>query len=799
MPTKRQLLDIYTFAINAFNEPQCNGATTGARSTQTGPWVITPSGASNSEYLTATLTDANITPEAAQVVFEPDIRQSGNYSISVYTPGCQPDNTCTNRGRVKITGTLTSRTQSSDAPLSTELFQTNNFDKYDTVYSGFVDASGSFRPSVTLTPVAGQDGPRPLKIVAQRVRFTLLEASSGNLNGLFEYNPTDTVVPTNFDNSKIIVAGQSLSPKNNAVVSSLAVVDSTTYVAGNFTSNNGLNNILLIGNDNATALPGDGLNNQVETIFQNGTTLYVGGSFTNTNDNKATGLNGIASYSTTDRRWQPLGAGVDGAVTNIVPLSLNLTANRPEDVLGISGYFNRVNGFGGNASFSVENFAVWVPSRRNWLHNLNFTTLALQGTLRARVNIPNQPPVYAGSLSSQQLGANGAAIINGQASALQPFPINIRPHSARTVQKRAVAGGANTTGIVTAVFYQANGLNLTVLGGHFAATATDGSNITNLMIIDGKQSDTVTGLHDELSSDSVFTALGPIDTLLFAGGKVSGTIKNSRVAGVIAYDLASGKYADFQPSPLQGPNVTVNAIVARPKSKDVYVGGNFVSAGALSCVALCVFNTDAKQWSSISDISGSVTSLTWISNNKLVVAGNLTQGGNHTNLMLFDADKRQFVEVAGARDLPGPVTSVCPATNDGKELWVVGTASNGGAPYLQRFDGTRWRAAPTDQFSTGTTIRGIQVLPLAGGRGHGKSDLIDQEQDLLLLGSLNLTNFGTASGVLFNGTTYQPLLLSTTADSTPGSLSQVFVEKPTFFKNKRTFLSYCIRSAPPLS
>ena len=779
--------DIFAFAVNEFNEPQCTGVSSGAgaSSTTTGPWTVTPSGASNSEYLTATLTGNNINPESASVVFQPDIRQSGNYSVSIYTPGCTNDNTCSTRGRVNITGTLTSSPQSSNSPLSTVLFQTNNFDKYDEVYSGFIDATGSFRPSVTLAPIAGQSG--PLTIVAQRVRFQLLQANSGNLNGLFSYDPARRNFDANSRNSNIDIAGQNLNPRTSAFISTVSVVDSTSYVGGNFSGNNGLNNIFSIGDGNATSLPGDGLNSRVETIFQNGSTLFVGGSFTNTQDEKNPGLNGVAAYSTRDRKWQPLGAGVNGVVTNIVPFSLNLTAGRPDDVIGISGYFDAVNGFGSNARFSASNFAVWVVSRQNWLQNLNLETVAIEGTLRARANIPDSPPVYAGSLSSQSLRANGAAVLDPDAMTLQSFPVNIRPHSLAGLEKRGMASGANTTGIVTASFYKENGMDLTILAGHFATTGSDGSNVTNLLIIDGKDDNSVTGFDDDVNEASVITALGIVDSTLFAGGKVSGTVNGDRIAGIVAYDLTAKKYADTQPAPLQGQNVTVNTIAARPKSKEVYVGGNFASAGALSCSALCIWKTDVNQWSAPGgDLSGTVTSITWISNTKLIVAGNLTAGSNSTKVLSYDSEQNRFDDIPGAQDLPGPVTAICPANNDGSQIWVSGTDNNG-APYLQRFDGKKWLAAP-NQFSTGTTVRGIQVLSLSDD--HEDSDLISKDQDLLLLGTINITDFGTASGVLFNGTSYIPLLLSSTSEGTPGSLSQVFVENPqSFFKSKKKHLA----------
>jgi hypothetical protein len=178
---------MYSYAIDEFNEPRDCGASTsaGSQSTVTGSWTVTPSHDSYSEYLTTVLQGNPIDTQSTSVTFSPDIKQSGNYSVTIYTPGCQGDGTCGSRGRVNVTA-LMARGDNEQ----TFLWQTNNFDKYDEVFNGYIDATNGFRPSVILRPASGQ-GPSPLTVVAQRVRFTLLKATSGNINGLFEYKPGD--------------------------------------------------------------------------------------------------------------------------------------------------------------------------------------------------------------------------------------------------------------------------------------------------------------------------------------------------------------------------------------------------------------------------------------------------------------------------------------------------------------------------------------------------------------------------------------------------------------------------------
>lgn len=744
---------------------------------------MTPSGLSNSEYLTAVLTGDNISPEEATVVFEPDIKQSGNYSITVFTPGCVGDGTCGTRGRVNITGSVASSTRSSNPPLSTELFQTNDFDKYDQVYFGYVDAnSNGFRPTVTLSPSIGQSG--PLTVVAQRVRFELLTPTTGGLNGLFEYNMSQQVVNNDFSSSAIDAAGTSLSP-NLAPVTSLVVEGDTLYVAGNFSGSN-FSNIFSVSSGNATSLSGGGLNSEVMTMYQNGSTIYVGGNFTNTQDNKSTGLGGVAAYSTQNNAWQALGAGVNGVVMYIVPFTLNVTENQPESVLGISGFFDSVFGFGSNKTFSVQNFAVWVPSRQNWLHNLNVAAISIEGELMTQTEVPGFSPLFSGNILSQALGASGAVqLTDSKGLALQQYPIQVQDQqSTPSLRKRATGSQQNITGAVTGLIYTENSLNITIIAGNFAATGSDGSNITNLLFVNGTNSDYVTGMGSGITTDSVFTSLATYKTTLFAGGSISGTVNGNSVGGLVLYDLAAAAFSAAQPAGLQGTNVSVNAIAPQPKSANVYVGGNFESAGALTCPSICLWNTDRNQWISPgTGLTGSVSSMIWVSNTHLVIAGDLKIGGNSTTMVTFNSQNNQFTEFTGSGGVPGPVTALCPANNDASEFWVAGSANNGSA-FLERFDGKQWLSA-SEGLGAGTTIRGLQVFSLT--KNHDSTDLISDNQVLLVLGQINVTSFGNASAVLFNGTAFTPFLLSTSQNA-PGSLSQAFVENPqNFFSSGRVY------------
>lgn len=765
--------------MNDFNEPACAKIEFGSNATTTGPWSVAQSGQSSSKYLTANFNVPNINSGLASVVFKPDIKQSGNYSVTIYTPGCIQDNSCNTRGIANITATFTSGSRPSP-PLQTEIYQTNNYDKYDQIYYGFVDAnSESFRPTVTLTPSSGQSG--NLNIVAHRVRFQLI-SSTGGLNGLFEFNPNQATVNTNFSGSAIDQAGMDLNI--GATITSLLVQDGTTYVGGNFSSA-GIENIFSISKGNATALPDGGLNEQVTTMFHYGDLLFVGGNFTNTSKTGPNGLSHVAAYSISKKAWQPLGAGVNGRVNAIVPLSVNITQNQPETCITINGDFDQVLATETNKSISVRGFAIWVPSRNNWLQNLNMQTMSISGHLTAAVNISgsSSSALLAGTISSQGLALSDVVGLSTSGPlSLNSLPLHIQPQPLKpsSKNKRAVSG-QNVTGAVTGYFYEAGDRNVTIIGGHFTATASNGTLINNLVFINGSKNDEVTGVGNGLDENSVFLSLAVQGDTLYAGGTISGTLAGSQINGLILYDLLRATYVPTQPSSFSGSNVAVNAIAPRPNTGEVYVGGNFDSAGSLSCPSVCMFQSSASQWIRPgSSLGGSVAALTWSGADTLVVGGNLTIGGNATSMATYDAKKQQWSALGGAASaVPGPVTALSPANSDASQFWVAGKSTNGSA-FLMKYDGSTWHSVG-DTLGKQTTIRGLQVLMLS--KEHDKNDLLDQAQTLLLTGQLDLPNFGNASAALFNGTTISPFLLATTAGNTPGSLSQLFSQKQNFFKS----------------
>lgn len=765
--------DIFAYAMQDFNEPACANLPFASTATTTGSWTASPSYSSNSQYLTAQLS-APITNTSASVIFTPDIREAGHYSVNLYTPGCFQDSTCSTRGQVFISGRMTA--EGDNGTFNASLYQTNNYDKYDQLYIGPVDASStSFRPQITMTPLPGQSL-QNMVMVAQKVGFQLIN-STGGLRGLYEYDPKQVVVNTSdFSSSAFNKLGASFTA--GSAVKALAVSGDTTFIGGNFSSSMAKNIVSINNKDSSVKALDGGLDGEVLAMYLNGTSLYVGGRFTATQDNATTDLNNFAVYDTSKDTWTPLGSGVDGRVLKMVSVTMNVTSTTPEVVIAVTGDFKQLNAFGNHPAVSTNGFGVWVPSQGNWLRNLNLPVGGMDGVLSSSIiGVPGGYDLYGGAVVSSALGASGAATYS---SSLGPFPVKIQPSTSTTSSKTKRASLFNSTlsGVVTGAFDLNNNRNITILGGHFTARATNGSTINNLVFIDGKNNDTVTGLGPEISEQSAFVALGVQGDNLFAGGDVSGTVNGAQVQGLISYNLATNKY-NGQPPPLTGGDGTVSAIAVRPDSQDVYVGGSFLSAGSLDCPAVCYFSTASGQWNPPGqNLDGTVNTLLWATTSKLIAGGNMTVNStSSTSLAFYDPSRSTWDSYAGSDKLPGPVDVVSAASSDGSQLWVAGTATNGSV-YLMRHDGNDWTSAG-QTLEPGTNIRGLQMFSLT--KDHDSTPLVAANQALMLTGSVVLAGFGSASAVLFNGTSFEPFALTTNTGNTAGALSHMFTERQNFF------------------
>ncbi|KAJ5360056.1 Rax2 [Penicillium concentricum] len=737
---------ILTYAVDQFNEPTCSGIEYPARSTRTGSWTI------EDGYVSAKVTDSDAS--TTSVTFEPDVKQSGNYKIKIYTPGCTQDDSCSSRGIVNVTATLSSGPDSKQ-PDPSYLYQTNRHDKYDTFYTGYVDAnSDSFRPKVTLR---AKDGQGDVTIVASRVRFELL-SSAGGLNGLYDYDPTSKTEASDLTKSDINKVGTSLD--HNATISIIKEHDNVIYVAGNF-SDSKIHHIMSIKDGDVAAMPGSGLNSPVLAMATFENVLYVGGRFTDTSDAGSKGLGHVAAYSYSSKEWSALGAGLNGPVNSIWPVELNASTAINETIIAVSGDFDQIIAFNGKPAVSVAGFAVWVPSHKDWLQNVNVTQMQFGGQLSS-VTSYNNTLILAGNLATNGIIAGGAV------SLVDSDDLQLIPLSMKTNHQKS------STGLITGAYDTDSSRNLTIYGGHFAAAGSNGSTIENIAIFNGTDSK-ISGLPQGVASNSTFVSMLVHNDTLYAGGNVTGNIGQTSLSGLVVYDLNKNEFSHTQPA-FSGSNVAVNAIVNRPGSSDIYFGGNFDGVGQFPCGSVCYVDAATGDWDRLdTSLSGAVIDLHWASEKTLMAVGDLQVGGNKTSIATYNTKSEKWTAFSGAShsELPGNVTTFTASSTDLSKFWIGGTATNGSAFFLS-YDGAKF-LSPGNIFSEGTVIHSLEVLPVR--KDHSEASMLRNEQTLLIMGSLVIPKFGHASAALYDGTGITPFILSQRADGTPGSMSKFISEK----------------------
>ena len=771
--------DVSAYAINRFNDPSCADLDTASSATATGPWQEVSSAESSSKYLSARLTSP-IDEDSASVVFSPNVKESGNYSVNMYTPGCIGDNTCANRGQVNVTGNMS---RNENITFSTSLFQTNNFDKYDQVYIGFIDAaSPSFRPTITVTPLGGQSLDE-MVFVAQRVGFSLI-SSSGGLNGLFDYDPkSDEIDSSNFEDSPINQLASDFS--SGSKVSSLVSSGDILYVGGDFSSSDDENIVSINSDDESVSSLDGGLDGAVASMHLEDSKLYVGGEFDKARGGDVDGLGNVAVYDTEDKSWSALGAGLNGHVHHVVAMKLELEDEEAETAIAFSGVFTECLEFGDNPASEVSGIAVWVPSKNNWLQNLDQATPAYSGSLSASIlELPDEKgSLYAGALAASQIGASGAATLTD--GKLGRFPVKVLgdtsdSNSTSRVNRRELVFATDAiSGVVAGTFYDEDDKDFTILAGRFAAETSDGSIINNLVIIDGKDNDKVSGLSSDIGDNSTFAAVAVKDNVLYAGGLVSGTVDGDSVRGLIAYDLDSNKYPE-QPPPLSGGESSVSAITIQPDSGDIFVGGSFDQAGSLSCPGICIYEAKQAQWRQPGvNIKGNVHHMVWTSDTVLAVGGTLTvNGSDDTPLATYDTETQSWDTYPGSDSIPGPVEAMTLGSSDGKQLWVAGHADDDNSVFIMKYDGSKWQSAPDDVLPE-SDIRSMQVFSLT--EDHDETDMLPKSQSLMLAGSIALKDQGGASAVIFDGKSFQPYALTSGSGGSEGSIARFFSQRQDFF------------------
>ncbi|KAF2686897.1 hypothetical protein K458DRAFT_429820 [Lentithecium fluviatile CBS 122367] len=608
------------------------------------------------------------------------------------------------------------------------------------------------------------------------------EFANRTLNGLFEYDPTQEPFNASLS-SPIADVGLALDP--GAIINDMVLFGDTIAVMGNFSGANTSNILFIHGNGSSSALTGGGLNGPVLSAYylEDQNAILVGGNFSDTVDGYLGDLANVARYSIENKLWSPLRAGINGTVNSFNKLTFNISIDEPEDIIIINGHFGKLHALGNDPAITVRDIGVWVPSKDNWLSNLDVLDKPkFEGILSTSVDLPDeQGRLFAGSISSWILSATGIISIDYDATSRKTVLGSLG------LELTAQGSDESGNGVAAGLFYTQDGLNITVVGGSFTVDSRTGSTIHNLAFINGTdpQKVRIDGLR-RLTSAWHIQCLEVTGHILFAGGTFEQTVNDQKMNGLLVFDLLQNTYTDPQPLALGGNSVDVRAIRTRPMTRQVFVAGTFGTAGGLNCSTVCVYDMNTRAWTRPgSNLGGSASHMTWTTRDTLIVAGNITIDNKPLILAAYNAPADQWTPFNELHPLDGVVTAMIPAdssasgslwSSDSAGFWVAGKTNNGSA-FLKKWDGAAWHTVEQG-FDPTSIIHGLKILRTAT-RGS-ENEFLQADQVLLVFGKLNLTD-QIPSAALFDGTTFLPYIFTKTADDDIGVLTSMFSTYDSYF------------------
>lgn len=625
--------------------------------------------------------------------------------------------------------------------------------------------------------------------------------------GVFEWQRKSGVNTTsllaNTTETKLTQIGFSLDVAKNASaagagfrVNTITELKDQIFVGGNFSRMGSYSNVLRIGKSDEApdALANYGLNGVVHTAAVSSDSIYFGGDFTGAAQGNGE-LKYIAKYDPEAKSWSAVGGGVDGPVTSITPIDGGLL---------VAGKFNNVMS-NGTSSFSTGGFAVYNFSTSGWTDSgilygngsaclatqdsglvagrfTGFSRNAAQGIASIKAEPGKQATIESvkGAMFSSQGSARSSNDAN--ANSRRGFLHRLRPRLSPRADAPPINDPPAIAPATLAGAYWKNSsskADVIVLGGNF----TRGDTIKGVAFQEDEQ---LTGPSPPV--DGVVRALEVHSDTLYVGGeglRVDG-LQNS---GVYVYDLKGNQWRQNYIPPLatKEGETTVNFIRNRPDTNDIIVAGDFATAGSLSCAGICMWQNN--RWQSLGSglQNGEVKSFGFAEEKavSLVAGGSFTIDGAAHNAAIFHFKNQSWSPLG---TLPGPVLSIAVDDSNVTNVFAAGYGASDAKPYLQRWDGHAWTEQNSSALLPGTVINHLAFVPLSPGHTHEARGSIEGNRLLMATGQVHLAQTGNVSSALFDGASWTPYMVGSTAGGTLGAASGLFYSIRNFDFNVRHFL-----------
>ncbi|KAG5358557.1 Bud site selection protein [Yarrowia sp. B02] len=729
----------FTFADNQLNEGNgCSrNMTQATNATAQGDFTT------QGTYLSSSI-DSQQALDSTQVSFSPNASYSGNYTVRLFTPGCIQDNSCAARGGVDVTV----QTSPSDSHSMT-LFQTNNQDKYDTIFSGPINVTSGFHPSVTLKP--SPQGPIPRNFVADRLQFTMTSVS--NLTQIFGDSYLNFTLLGGKNGSRLVNTSEIVDIRNIF-----------EYSPGNFSTSN-----QTVGNTTLNRL-GPLINGRltfIETSESDDGVVLAGEFISPIGKNllQVSNTSSLFSNSTSANKTD-----IDGPITILTSIEGTIVVGTSDGLFHLDGdAIHKIDGIPGSVDALVQ--YTFNDTKHVWAATGNYSepSVFFNSTTWEKTELPvsaylraggsgDAVTVYLGMLSMSQVEAQGAVYLESE---LNLVPVEKPSNSSLTKRQNTNQTDSNQT----VSYYTGHYVNEStlVLGGSDLTILQDGVSV---------------GPSNSLGYPANITSLASSNNsnMLFIGGAFSSDVGDSQVTNLAFFDLNSNDFASLQPPGLTGGNVT--RLEYRASSSTLVAAGSFNMAGSLMCSAFCLYDMDAARWNSpASSISGVVNYLEFLSNDILLMGGNMTFDDQTASVAQYDFSTGGFSSIMNGNQTDFEAVQIVMTNNDLTNVYVVGKGSSG--QKLVHWNGTVWDEVSIPGLEDTSYITSLQLLQTGGKKKRDNAVTLESDQLLMISGDIQ-TNQGNFSSVLFDGQSVQPFLV-TQSKSGQGSINGFFSQSSTSY------------------
>ena len=656
--------------------------------------------------------------------------------------------------------------------------------------------------------------------------FEYVQSSTADINAFSSTLSNSSETALSKLGMTIDAAFNASSSPSGWAINAIATSGNLIYAGGDFSVSGNYTNVVAVDTTSgqSTSLDMMGLNGAVYAATVVDDAVYFGGAFTSTASSGGTNLNSLAKWDIKGQSWSSLGKGVDGVVTDLVVSPANTKQ------IMVLGNFSTAIGSNGT-SFTTGGYAIWNTVASDWTSTGivygNVSTAAVtpsgeQSFLAGRVSGSSLNSVHGVAMLST--GSGGAPEIStynldfgSVGSALTPssksqskrahiptrssltrdflsrFTDSFSPRSklgllqTRDTPPSIPATSAPAPAVLAGAFWtnsSADGKMVTILGGNF--TSTNGStDIEGVAFY--TESFGLSGPNPPVVG--LVRALNVIGQNVYVGGQ--GINVSDVGSGLVVYNLDKREWIKGGMSslnPASGSEVIVNVIRSRINTNTVVVAGSFMTAGSLSCAAVCLWDTEQAQWSTLgSGLSGGeVRAVDFSGQNDemVVVAGSFALSNGDISYVASYAFGNSTWTPLGS--LPGPALAVAVDDKNATNVFAAGYSTSDGTPYLQQWDGKTW----SEQNSTllpGSLVQQLAFVPMSVE--HTSAGSIEKDRMLMVSGDLVLENAGNATSALYDGAAMHPYLVGSSSSGAVGSGYQLFWSSPTFSFNVHHFLA----------